>query len=110
MSGVHVDELRQQPLDDVVLLEALEGDVLGVRNGRSGDRVEDLLLDGRVHRELLDDPVDDLALLHVRSLTGLLEPLEQLLDGAMVIFEKGDGVHKTRDLPAPCALAERIGQ
>ena len=63
--GVHVVELGQQPLDDVVLLEALEGDVLGVGNRRPGDRVEDLLLDRGVHRELLDDPVDDLALLDV---------------------------------------------
>ena len=46
-----------------------------------GDRVEELLLDRGVHRELLDDPVDDLALLDVGPVAGLLESLEQLLDG-----------------------------
>ena len=87
-----------------------EGDGLGAGNGRSGARVEDLLLDRRVHRELLDDPVDDLSPLHVSSLTGLLEPLEQLLHGVMVGFEKGDRIHDT-EVPAsaPSQTSKRPG-
>ena len=99
MTGVHVGELRQQPLHDVVLFEAFEGNGLGVGNYLAGERVEDLLLDRCMHRKFFDDPVDDLALLYVCSRPGLLEPLEQLLDGVVVIFEKGDCVHD-KELPA----------
>ena len=78
----------------MVLLEALERDVLGVGHRRAGDRVEHLLLDRGMDRELLDDPVDDLALLDVGAVAGLLEALEQLLDGLVVGAEKGDGIHE----------------
>ena len=78
--GIHVLQLGEQPLDDVVLLHALEGDVLGVGHRGPGHRVEELLLDGGVLREGLDDAVDDVPLLGVGLVTGLLEPLEELLD------------------------------
>jgi hypothetical protein len=58
----------RHPLDHVVLLEALEGHLFDRGHGRPSDRVEDPLLDRGVRRELLDDAVDDLALLHERTL------------------------------------------
>ena len=85
---VEIDQLREQPLHDVMLLEALEGDVLGARDGLTRDRVEHLLFDRGVNRELLDDPIDDLPLLDVGPITGLLEALEQLLDGLVVVAKK----------------------
>ena len=88
-----VVELGEHPLHDVVLLHALEGDVLDVGHGRAGHGIEDLLLDSGVLRELFDDAVDDVALLHVGVVAGLLEPLEQILDLAVVVLEQGDRVH-----------------
>ena len=61
--GVHVLELGEHPLDDVVLLQALQRVVLDGRHGRPGHRIEQLLLDRGVDRKLLDDAVDDLPLL-----------------------------------------------
>ena len=57
------------------------------------DGVEVLLLDRGVHRERFDDLVDDPSLLDEGPITGLLELLEQALDGLVVIFEEGDCVH-----------------
>jgi hypothetical protein len=45
-----------------MLLQALEGDLLDRRYGRPRRRIEELLLDRGVDRELLDDAVYDLAL------------------------------------------------
>ena len=95
-SGSMSLELGQHPLDDVVLLEALEGDVLDCGDGGPGDGVEELLLDGGVDRQLLDDAVDDLALLDEGPVAGVLELLEQLLDRAVVVLEHRDGVHGAR--------------
>nr|WP_254126997.1 hypothetical protein [Aquihabitans sp. G128] len=91
--GVEVVDLREHPLDDVVLLEALEHDVLGLRHGGAGDGVEEHLLDGCVLRQLLADPVGDLALVGVGAVTSLLEALEELLHGPVVVLEQGDGIH-----------------
>ena len=49
VARIHVGEFGEHPLDDVVFLETLEGDVLGVRHRRPGDRIEHLLLDGGVN-------------------------------------------------------------
>ena len=103
VGGVHVVELIEQPLHDVVLLEALEHDVIDLLDGGPGDRVEDLLLDHRVLRELLDDLIDDLATLDERPVAGLLEALEELLDGLVVLFEQGDGVHRRGTTPYPAS-------
>ena len=65
----------------------------------AGHRVEDLLLDRGMHREFLDDAIDDLALLDVGPITGLFEALEQLLDGLVVGAEKGDCVHGAESVP-----------
>src|SRR5690606_32615202 len=59
-------------------------------------RVEQLLLDRCVHRELLDDAVDDPALLDEGAVSRLFVALEQLLDGLVVIFQQGDGIHTSR--------------
>ena len=94
--GIHRVELGQHPLHDVVLLEALEGDVLGLGHGGPGDRVEELLLDGGVDGQLLDDPIDHRSLLGEGVVARLLEALEQRLDRLVVVLEEGDGVHARR--------------
>ena len=91
--GIEVDELGQHPLDDVVLFEALECDVLGAGHRRPSDRIEHQLLDRGVDRQLLDDPIDDLSLLDMGAIARFLEALEQLLDGLVVVTEKGECIH-----------------
>jgi hypothetical protein len=97
--GVHAVELGEHPLHDVVLLEALERDVLGLGHRRSRHRVEQLLLDGSVDGELLDDLVDDRALLGHRAVSRPLEPLEERLDGLVVVLEQRDRVHGSPPYP-----------
>ncbi len=99
---IEVGQFRQEPLDDVMLLEALQGDVLGGRDRLTRDRVEHLLLDRGVDRQLLDDPIDDLTLLDVCPITGLLESLEQLLDGLVVRSKKGDCIHRPTRTRGAC--------
>src|SRR5437588_69447 len=71
----------------------------GVSGARACGRVEDLLLDAAVDGQLLDDLVDDL-LLGLRSVrTEPFEPLEQLLDLLVILFEQDDGVRRHGDLP-----------
>ena len=94
VGGVHVGELGKHPLDHVVLLKTLERHLLGAGNRRSRNRVEHLLLDGCVNRELFDDPIDDLALLDVRPISCLLEAFEESLDDLVVITQHCDGVHR----------------
>ena len=93
VAGVHPVELGEQPLHDVVLLEALESDVLSPGHGGPRNRVEQLLLDRGMNREFLDDAVDDLALLDESTITGFLESAEELLDAVVVVLEKGDRIH-----------------
>ena len=83
---VHVQEFGQQPLHDVMLFETLEyivGD--GVVHALD-ERVEDRLFDGRMHSQLVDDLLDQLGLGLVCTITGLLELLEELLDGSVVVL------------------------
>ena len=94
VGGVHVGELGKHPLDHVVLLKTLERHLLGTGNRRSRNRVEHLLLDGCVNRELFDDPIDDLAFLDVRPVSCLLEAFEESLDDLVVITQHCDGVHQ----------------
>jgi hypothetical protein len=47
-----------------------------------------------MHREFLDDAIDDLALVDVSPITGLFETLEQLLDSLVVGAEEGDCIHE----------------
>ena len=61
--------------------------------------IENLLFDRGMHREFLDDAIDDLALVDVSPITGLFETLEQLLDSLVVGFEKGDCVHGAERYP-----------
>jgi len=91
---IHGIELGQQPLDDVVLLEALEDDVVRIGNGRPGHRVEKLLLYRGVLRQLFDDAIDQIALLDVGTIARLLETPEKALRGLVVIFEHPDCIHK----------------
>ena len=70
-----------------------------LRNRLASDRVEHLLLDRGMHREFLDDAVDDLALLDVRPITGRFEALEQLFDGLVVGAEKSDCIHGPGSYP-----------
>jgi len=82
----HRFEIGEHPLDDVMLLEALEGHVLGAGHDRPRHWIEALLLDGGVHRKLLDEAIHDLSLLDVSSISRLLETFEQLLDRLVVSF------------------------
>ena len=86
VARVEVLELPEQPLHHVVLLERLEHHVVRVLDVLARPRVEHLLLDRRVLRELGDHLVDELALLLRRAVTRPLEPLEQLVDLAVVGF------------------------
>ena len=81
-----------------MLFEALKSYVLRVGHSRSSNRVEHLLLDCGVDRQLLDDPVDDLTLFDMGAITRLLELLEELLDSSMIGAQEGDGVHD-RSIP-----------
>jgi hypothetical protein len=96
---IHALELRQHPLGHVVLLERLEDLVLRLRHRLAHRRVEDRLLDLGVHRELLDDVVDDAAALDESTVARLLEALEQPLDCAVVVFEERDCIHSAALCP-----------
>ncbi len=77
----------------MVLLDPFEDRVLLLLERFPDGRVEDLLLDGGVDRELLDHLVHDVPPGLVGSGAGLLELLEETFDVAVVLTEKGDGVH-----------------
>src|SRR3569833_1061216 len=94
--GVEVEQFGQHPHHDVVLLHALQDVVLRLRHRLARRRVEDLLLDVRVDGQLLDDRVGDAALLVVSVLPRLLELLEQLLHGLVVVLEQHDRVGRHR--------------
>src|SRR6476620_9040468 len=87
-----VFKLPEQPLDDVVLFDRLEHVALAALDVLAGPRVEHLLFDHRVLRQLDDDLVDDRALLLLRAVAGLLESLEQLLHRLVVGLQHRDGV------------------
>ena len=93
VGGVHAVEFGKHPLHDVVLLEGLEDLVGGVGHRLAGRRVEHLLLDGGVDRQLLDDLLDEILLGLVGVRARLLELLEQRLDGLVVVPEQRYGVH-----------------
>ena len=90
---VEVLELGEHPFYDVMFLQ-------GFQNGTGlfgyqfpHGWIEVLLLDGGVHRQLRDDRIDQLPSLNVRSRRGLLELLEQLLDGPVVSPQQRDRIH-----------------
>jgi hypothetical protein len=126
--GVHPVDLGEDPLGHVVLLEGLEDVGLDLVVERPADRVQHLLLDGRVDRELLHDALDQLGLGLVGPVPRILELLEQILDGLVVVDEhlqgvraachsflhgSADSARPTRDVPAQnmCApAATRAGE
>ena len=69
VAGIEVGKLGQHPLDDVVLLQALQGDLLRAGHRCPSSRIEHLLLHGCVDRQLLDDAVEDLTLFDIRPST-----------------------------------------
>ena len=89
----HLLELGEDPLHNVMLLETLESDILGLRDRRTGYRVEEHLFDRGMHRELFDDSIDDCSLFDIRSIAGLLELFEESFDGLVVVFEQADRIH-----------------
>jgi hypothetical protein len=104
----HVVKLREHPLHDVVLLEALEGDVLGAGHRGAHRRIEQLLLDSGVNRQRLGEAVDDVTLLDVRPVSGFLEAPEELLYPVVVVFEQGYRVHRP-ELPLVVKSQPRSG-
>lgn len=95
-SGVEVDQFRQHPLDDVVLLKTFEGYVLDAWHSGPSNWIEHLLFDRGMDRQLLDDPIDDLTLLDMRVVACLFESFEQLLNCFVVCAEESDCIHGGR--------------
>jgi hypothetical protein len=91
-----------------MFLEALECHFFDRRHGRPGHRVEGLLLDRGVDRELLDDAVDDPAPLDERSWPRVLESLEQLLYRPVVVSQHRDGVHGGACTRQSCTQASGV--
>src|SRR5207302_4156412 len=56
-------------------------------------RIEDLFLDPLVHRELVDDRLEELFPLLGRTRGGALHLLHELLDLLVVLFEQAQRVH-----------------
>jgi hypothetical protein len=93
VGGGHLLELGERPLHHVVLLEGFEHAVGRVGDRRPDPRVEHLLLDGGVGRQLLNELVDDVALLGRIVVVQVLVALEERLDVAVVVLEDGKRVH-----------------
>src|SRR5680860_911624 len=87
-------DLLHEHIDEVVLLDALVHELLGLLADVLGGRVEDFLLDGGVHLKLGEDLLFELR--HRGGVTGLLrglELLEQVADLVVIAAQQLQGVH-----------------
>ncbi len=93
--GAHPVELREHPLDDVVLLQRFQDHVfdLAVLDGLADGRIKDHFLDGGVDGELADDALHHVLLRLDRPRPELLEALEQVFHGLVIVLQQRDCVH-----------------
>src|SRR6266498_2205405 len=85
-------EFGTQHVGDVVLLVGLQHVLAQVGQQCADLRVHALVLDVGVHRQRLDDLVDDAGLTLRRALAGRLEPAEQGAHFLVVLLEQDDRV------------------